>query len=263
MRPASGSIAGWTVADRVGQQRRRGAVRDHADALRRHQLGVDHHPPGGLGEDRDQRGAVAQRAQHLRLPGGRLGQHRVQRHDERLGQLLDQREHEGAGDAAEDAVLVLDQDDVGAPGRQRPRDRRVVAADVLPDAGDDLGGVLAVLLPGQRDHVDLGRGVGLQQRRTQVRCEGPDAARARRVGGHDRDAHWSALPCSGGAYRSRPAATTTGQTGYRRAVQSAGPRRWRAPRARCPRHSGRSAGRRGRTPSSVGVPGPDVGTPRP
>ena len=67
--------------------------------------------------------------EHLGLMRRRLRQHRVQRDDERLRQLLGEREHVLAVAAAEDAVLVLEQDDVDVEPAEDPRRAHVVAAD--------------------------------------------------------------------------------------------------------------------------------------
>jgi hypothetical protein len=57
----------------------------------------------------------------------------VQRHDERLGQLLRERQHVLAVGSAEDAVLVLQQHDVDVEAAERPGRADVVAANRLPD----------------------------------------------------------------------------------------------------------------------------------
>ena len=63
----------------------------------------------------------------------RLREHGVQRDDERLRQLLREREHVLAVAAAEDAVLVLEQHDVDVEPPEHPRGADVVAADGLRD----------------------------------------------------------------------------------------------------------------------------------
>ena len=126
-----------SAAGRVDQDRR-GTVRQHPDPLGRHDAGLDDHPPGGLGEDRDQRRPATEGPECLGLSHRRCRQHRVQRDHQRLIQLLGQRHDERSGLAAEDAVLVLDQDDVGAPRAEGRRHRGVVAAHVLTDRGHDL-----------------------------------------------------------------------------------------------------------------------------
>ena len=63
----------------------------------------------------------------------RLGEHRVQGHDERLGEAAGEREHVLAVGAAEDPVLVLEQDDVDVEPPEHPRGAHVVAADGLRD----------------------------------------------------------------------------------------------------------------------------------
>ena len=138
---------------------------------------------------RDQRGSVAELPQHVRLLGGRLGQHGVQGDDERLVQVLDQGQHIGPGLAAEDAVLVLDQHDVGAASVEQGRDGDVIGPDVLPDHRKDFGFLDRVVVADDRQDVDLDGRVGLQQRRPKIARERSDAARARRVGRDHGNSH--------------------------------------------------------------------------
>ena len=63
----------------------------------------------------------------------RLGQDRVQRHDERLRELAREREDVLAVPAAEDPVLVLEQHDVDVEPPQHPGRSDVVAANRLRD----------------------------------------------------------------------------------------------------------------------------------
>ena len=71
--------------------------------------------------------------------GRRLRQHGVERHDERLRELLGQRDHVGAVATAEDPVLVLEEDDVDVQPAENSRRADVVAADGLGDRGDETG----------------------------------------------------------------------------------------------------------------------------
>ena len=72
-----------------------------------------------------------------RLVRRRLRQHRVQRHDERLRQLLARtRATYSPSRAAEDPVLVLEQDDVDVEPAEHPRGADVVAANRLRDRRD-------------------------------------------------------------------------------------------------------------------------------
>ena len=78
----------------------------------------------------------AELREHLRLVRGRLGEHSVQRHDERLCQTLRERQHILAVAAAEDAVFVLKEHDVDVEPAEHPGGADVVAADGLRDRGD-------------------------------------------------------------------------------------------------------------------------------
>ncbi len=76
-------------------------------------------PTRRLGHDDHALGLVAERREHLELMRRRLREHRVQRHDERLRELARERKDVLAVAAAEDAVLVLQQDDVDVESRER------------------------------------------------------------------------------------------------------------------------------------------------
>ena len=185
-----GSVARLAGVGELRQQDGRGAVRDDPDPGGRGDAGVDDHPPGGLGEHGDQRGAVAQLAEHLGLLRRSAADSTVCRVTTNGWlQFLDQRQHVGAGLAAEDAVLVLDQHDVGAAAVQQRRHRDVVGADVLPDHRQHLGFRVGVVVADDRHDIDLQRRIDLQQRRAQVAGEGADAARPRRIGGNDCHSH--------------------------------------------------------------------------
>ena len=84
-------LASAHVRRRVARARRR-AVRDDANLLLRARAAVDEQPPRGVGHHDHELGLAAHRREHLRLMRRRLRQDRVQRHDERLRQLLDERE---------------------------------------------------------------------------------------------------------------------------------------------------------------------------
>ncbi len=63
----------------------------------------------------------------------------MQRHDERLRELRDEREHVLAVAAAEDPVLVLEQDDVDVEPAEDPRGAHVVAPDPCAIVADEPG----------------------------------------------------------------------------------------------------------------------------
>ena len=91
--------------------------------------------------------------------------------------------------APEDAVLVLDHDDVIASPIEHPCCRGVVAALILVDPGDDLGRLVDIVLTDDRHDVDGRHTVSLEQRLAQVPRERPDPARPRWIGRDDSDAH--------------------------------------------------------------------------
>ncbi len=89
-----------------------------------------------------------------RLMRGRLREHRVQRHDERLGELAGEREHVLAVGAAEDPVLVLEQHDVDVHPAEHPRGAHVVAANGLRDRREQSAPLRARRLVHDRDELD-------------------------------------------------------------------------------------------------------------
>ena len=167
----------------------RGAVRHDADLLGGARAALDEQPPSGVRHHDHALGLAAEGAEHLGLVPRRLRQHRVQRHDERLRQLLRQRDDVLAVGAAEDAVLVLEQDDVDMRPRQDPRCADVVAADRLGDRRDDTRLLWAGGLVDDHDLVHAVDAVHAEERGAHVGREGADAAGARWVGGDDRGAH--------------------------------------------------------------------------
>jgi hypothetical protein len=67
-------------------------VRDDPNLLLGAGVAVDEQPQGRLRQHDHEIGVAAQRFEHVRLVRCRLRENRVQRHDERLGELLRQRE---------------------------------------------------------------------------------------------------------------------------------------------------------------------------
>ena len=124
----------------------------------------------------------------------RLRQHGVERHDERLRELLDQREHVRAVGAAEDPVLVLEQDDVDVQPAENPRRADVVAASRLRDRRHEPGPLRTGRLVDDHDLLDAVDPVYAEERAADVGREGADAAGARWVGRDDRGAHGSPRP---------------------------------------------------------------------
>ena len=132
---------------------------------------------------------AAERLEDVRLVRRRVRKDRVQCHDERLRQLLGQREDVFAVAPAEDAVLVLEQDDVDVAAAEDACGPDVVAARSLRDRRHD---ARALGPRGIVDDHDLRHGLDLvqpDQRRANVGSERPDPARTRRVGGDDGRAH--------------------------------------------------------------------------
>jgi len=119
----------------------------------------------------------------------------VQRHDERLCELP--REGEGVRPvlAAEDAVLVLEQNDVDIEPPECSRRADIVSASAL---GDGLKDLRALRTRGIVDDDKRAAILDLrdaEQRRSHVECKGSDPARARRVRREDRGTHgWRAAP---------------------------------------------------------------------
>ena len=109
------------------------------------------------------------RASRPAAPTGR--KHRVQGHHQGLFQLLGQRHHEGAGVAAEDPVLVLDQHNVGASEGEVGGHRRVVAADILADRCHNLRLGNRSRIPHDGDDLYRTQRVGLDQGVPQVMGE--------------------------------------------------------------------------------------------
>ena len=102
----------------------RRAVRDDVDLLGRARSDLDEQALRGLGHHDHALGLGAERRDHTQLVRGRLGEDGVQRDDERLRQLAREREDVLPVLAPEDAVLVLEQDDVDVgPGERAGRGR--------------------------------------------------------------------------------------------------------------------------------------------
>ena len=140
----------------------------HPDALEFGQTLLDDHPTGRLGEHHDQRRSSAQCAQSGGLAGRRASQHGMQRDDHRHGELICESENELPVIAAEDAVLVLDQDDIDIALRQFRCCCCVVARNVLSDRRDDLWWVRMRIIPHDGDDLDSERRVGVLKRRPQI-----------------------------------------------------------------------------------------------
>ena len=139
-----------------------------------HVSAVDEQALRGLGHHDHELGLAAERGEHLSLMRRRLREHRVQRHDERLRQLLDEREDVLAVGAAEDPVLVLEQDDVDIEPAEDPRGADVVAANRLRDRRHEPRPLRAGRLVDDHDLLDAVDPVDAEQR-----CRGRRPQRCR------------------------------------------------------------------------------------
>ena len=111
---------------------------------------------GGLRHDRDRLRLVAQRRQDGELTGGWGRYHGVQRDDERLAECPRKRQDVVAGRPAENAVLVLEKDDVDVESAEKTCGPDVVAAHRLRDRRENISGLRTGRLVDDRDHLDRG-----------------------------------------------------------------------------------------------------------
>ena len=130
-------------------------MRNDLDLLVRAAAYLHQQPPGGFGHHDHSFRFVAERGQHLELVVGRRGEHGVQGDDERLRELTDERQHVLAVAAAEDAVLVLEQDDVDVGPAERTGCSDVVAAGALRHGLRDLGPLRARRLVDDDERADV------------------------------------------------------------------------------------------------------------
>ena len=142
---------------------RRSAVRDDVDLLVCTRSDFDQEPPRRLGHHDHTLGLVAQRGQNLELMRRRRREHRVQGDDERLRELAGERQHVLAVAPAEDAVLVLEQDDVDIRAAERAGGADVVAARSLRDGLRDLGPLRARRLVDDHERADVIDAVDAEQ----------------------------------------------------------------------------------------------------
>ena len=119
---------------------------------------------------------------------GRLRQHRVQRHDERLQQLLEERQDVVAVAASEDPVFVLEEDDVDVESAEDPGRPHVVVPHCLVDRRRHTRPLGTGGLVDDHDLLDPFDLVQSQQGRADVGRERADSAGARWIGGNDRGA---------------------------------------------------------------------------
>ena len=91
--------------------------------------------------------------------------------------------------SSEDAVLVLQEDDVDIEPAEDARGADIVATDTLRDRRHEPRALRPRRLVDDHDLLDAVDPVEAEQGPADVRCEGADAAGPRRVGGDDRGAH--------------------------------------------------------------------------
>ncbi len=169
------------------------AVWNHPQSLGIDQAGIEHHPPRGIGEHRDESCSCAELSQRFSLLRRGLGQHGVQGEDVRLPQVSDQRQQVRTGIPAEDPEFMLDEHDVGAAVVQQQRQSDVVVQCVLTDDRKNVGAGLHGRFAHDRHHVDIDRRVGRPQGFRQVPGKRGNSARSWRIGGNDAGTHVMAL----------------------------------------------------------------------
>ena len=133
----------------------------------------------------------------------RLGENRVQGHDEGLRQLSRQRCNVVTVPAAEDPVLVLQEDDVDVEPTQDPGRTNVVAAHTLRNRCDEARPLGSRRLVHDHDLLDPVDVVEAEESAAHVGREGADAAGTRRVGGDDGGAHAGPRPFRRGSGAAR------------------------------------------------------------
>ena len=173
------------VGSRALREHGRRAVRHDSHLFGGARAARDQQPPRRLRHHDHELGLTAQRGEHLGLMRRRLREHGVQRHDERLRELLDQREHVLAVGAAEDPVLVLEQDDVDVQPAEDPRRADVVAAHRLGDRRHEPWPLGTGRLVDDHDFLDAvdpvdARGARRGRRPRRRRCRRRAAGRLRR-----------------------------------------------------------------------------------
>ena len=168
---------------------RRGAVRDDPHLLPVAHAAFDQQSASGLGHHDDDLGLFAKGSEDLRLVRGRRREHGVERHDERLRQLLRERHDVLAIAAAVDPELVLEEDDIDVEAAEYARRPHVVAADRLGDRGDETGALRTRGLVDDDDALDAIDGRKTEESSTDICGKGADSAGSRRIGRNDRGTH--------------------------------------------------------------------------
>ena len=155
---------------------------------------------------------VAQRGQHVALVIRRRRKDGVKRQDEWSRELPGERQHVLAVGAAEDPVLVLQQDDVDVESTEQPCRSDVVAPHRLRHGRENIVPLRARRLIDDGDRTNALHVRNRQQRRTDVERERSDPTRARRVRREDRSTHALRAPLSAGVRRAgaQPPGSLTG-----------------------------------------------------
>jgi hypothetical protein len=206
--PLGAGAFGGVGTGALGEQRRR-PVRHDANLVGAAHAARDEQLARGLGHHDHELGLTTQRSERLGLTLGRLREDRVERHDEGLRELLDQREHVGAVGAAEDPVLVLEEDDVHVQPAENPCGADVIPAHGLGDRRDDPRALWPGRVVDDDDLVDAVDPVHAEERSAHVGGERADPAGTGWVGRDDRGAHG-------------PAASFRRDSGAARSVSTAG-----------------------------------------
>ena len=164
-------------------------MRDDANLLLGARADVDEQSKRRVGHHDHELCFAAQLRQHLRLVRRGLGEDRVQRHDERLGELTREREDVFAVTSAEDPVLVLEQHDVDVEPPQHPGRSDVVATDRLRDRREQTAPLRARRLVHDCDEIRYLERIRAEESASQVGSKRTDPAGARRERGDDRGPH--------------------------------------------------------------------------
>ena len=151
--PIEAPRALMSVVDPAREDGRR-PVLDDADLVRGARLHLQQEPLRRLRHHDDPLGLCAELGEYLALMIRRLGEHGVERDDQRPVELLCEREDVLAVGAAEDPVFVLQEDDVDVESAKEPCRSDVVAPYRLRDGRDDLGALWAGSLVHDRDRAD-------------------------------------------------------------------------------------------------------------
>ncbi len=173
---------------RVGLDKRKvgNAMGDDLDLVVRHAIDAAQQLASLVGHHDDLRGRFDDAFHHRALRRGRLGQHGVQRRDNRHRQARQQLEDVGAGVAAENSELVLQTDDVEPAGIQEGRGAHIFFDAVIPDLqGDRSGIIIGLTVVGHRHDRGLKIRPRGRYRAFQVGREGCDSAAAwQRIADH-------------------------------------------------------------------------------